>query len=151
MSNEVIKPIAMPSNRLNPELISVGTETRVYFKGSCLKQDKITYTYGKIVKIYIVYKLISNYNNFDFTLENCLFGAIKLTENADIDKYKYSEYGIGFDERRTLLFPGGGFGQNAIFFGADTSSSVHANNKTKNILVLSEGLDDTTLTAEKKY
>ena len=35
------------------------------------------------------------------------------------------------------------------------SSSVHANNKTKNILVLCEGLtqelDDTKLTAEKKY
>ena len=35
------------------------------------------------------------------------------------------------------------------------SSSVHANNKTKNILVLGEvitqKLDDTTLTAEKKY
>ena len=35
------------------------------------------------------------------------------------------------------------------------SSSVHANNKTKNILILGEditqGLDDTTLTAEKNY
>ena len=35
------------------------------------------------------------------------------------------------------------------------SSSVHANSKTKNILVLGEGimqgLDDTTLTAEKRY
>ena len=34
-------------------------------------------------------------------------------------------------------------------------SSVHANNKTKNVLVLGEritqGLDDTTLTVEKKY
>ena len=38
-------------------------------------------------------------------------------------------------------------------FGADMSSSVHANNKTKDILVLGEGLtqglNDTTLTAEK--
>ena len=35
------------------------------------------------------------------------------------------------------------------------SSSVHANNKTNNILVLGEGitkgLEDTTLTTEKKY
>ena len=35
------------------------------------------------------------------------------------------------------------------------SSSVHADNKKKDILILSEGpihgLDDTTLTAEKKY
>ena len=27
-------------------------------------------------------------------LENCLFGAVSLTKNADIDKYKYSGYDI---------------------------------------------------------
>ena len=26
------------------------------------------------------------------TLENCLFGSVKLTKNPDIDKYKYSGY-----------------------------------------------------------
>ena len=31
------------------------------------------------------------------TLQNCLFGAVSLTKNADIDRYKYSGYGIGFD------------------------------------------------------
>ena len=31
------------------------------------------------------------------TLVNCLFGAVSITENADIDKNKYSGYGIGFD------------------------------------------------------
>ena len=31
------------------------------------------------------------------TLENSLFSAVKLAKNADIDKYKYSGYGIGFD------------------------------------------------------
>ena len=47
------------------------------------------------------------------------------------------------------------FGQNMIIFGADMSFSVHANNRTKNILILkkgiTQGLDDTTLTAEKIY
>ena len=84
-----------------------------------------------------------------------LFGAVKLTKNVDIDKYKYSGYGIGFDTRGTFLFPTSRLGQNVIIFGADMSSSVHANSKTKNVLVLGEGitqgLDDTTLTAEKKY
>ena len=28
--------------------------------------------------------------NTDFTSRNCLFGTIKLTENADPNKYKYS-------------------------------------------------------------
>ena len=31
------------------------------------------------------------------------------------------------------------------------SLSVHVDNKNKNILILGEGLDDTTLTAEAKY
>ena len=39
--------------------------------------------------------------------------------------------------------------------GADISSSVHIDNKQKDILILGEGptqrLDDTTLTAEAKY
>ena len=83
-----------------------------------------------------------------------MFGAVRLTKNADIDKYKYLGYGTGFDARGTFLFPDGSFTQNGIIFGVDMISSVYANNKTKDILVLGEGLtqelDDTKLTAEKK-
>ena len=60
-----------------------------------MEQDKITFNHEKSVNIYIVYDLKSNLNNFDPTLENCLFGAVKLTKNSDIDKYKYSGYSIG--------------------------------------------------------
>ena len=39
----------------------------------------------------IVYRLSTSAGNSSVTLENCLFGAVKLTKkNADIDKYKYS-------------------------------------------------------------
>ena len=42
-----------------------------------------------------------------------------------------------------------------MIFGADMSSSVHVDYKKKDILILGEGptqgLDGTTLTAEKKY
>ena len=63
-----------------------------------LKQLKISYTHGKIVKIYIAYELgTSSSHNNDPALKNCLFGALTLTKNADIDKYGYSDYGIGFD------------------------------------------------------
>ena len=41
--------------------------------------------------------------------------------------------------------------KNAVGFGADMSFSVHIDNKNKDILILSKGLDDTTLTAEAKY
>ena len=43
--------------------------------------------------------------NTDFALGNCLFGSVKLTKNADLDKYKYSGYGIGFDSRSEFSLP----------------------------------------------
>ena len=62
---------------------------------------------------------------------------------------------IGFDSQSEFLFSDGSYGKNVIIFGADMSSSVHVDNKGKDILILGEGptqgLDDTTLTAEAKY
>ena len=62
-----------------------------------------------------------------------------MTKNADIDKYGYSGYGIGFDRRLSFSFPGGGFGQNVLIFGAEMSFSAHIDNKKKDILVLGKG------------
>ena len=90
------------------------------------------YTHGKIVNIYIVYEFnASGSNNSDPTLKNCLFGAVALTKNADIDKYGYSGYRTGFNRRSSFSFPGGGFGQNVLIFGADMSSPAHIDNKRK--------------------
>ena len=46
----------------------------------------------KVINIYISYTLNSQLRKLDtdFTLGNCLFGSVKLTKNADLDKYKYS-------------------------------------------------------------
>ena len=133
----------------------VGNKIRLKISGSCLKQSKLQYTHGTIVNTYIVYELgASGSNNNDPTLKICLFGAVTLTKNADIDKYGYSGYGIGFDRRSSFSFPSGGFGQNVLIFGADMSSSPHINNKKKDILVIwkgpTQGLEH-TLTAEKIY
>ena len=93
--------------------------------------------------------------NTDFTLGNCLFGSVKLTKNTDLDKYKYPGYDIGFDSRSEFLFADGSYRKNVIIFGADMSSSEHVDNKGTDILIFGEGptqgLDDTTLTAEAKY
>ena len=84
-----------------------------------------------------------------------MFGAVKLTKNADPDKYKYSGSGIGFDLRSEFLLSDGSMGKNVIIVGDDMSSSVHINNKRKDVLILGERptqvLDDTALTAEVKY
>ena len=49
--------------------------------------------------------------NTNFTLDNCLFGSVKLTKNADPDKYVYTGYGIGFDLRSEFSLPDGSVGK----------------------------------------
>ena len=158
LSAESIKPPTTSDNSLTLELNYYGTKTRVKFTGSCLKQPKISYTHRKVVNIkvvniYIFYELdASSSHNNDTTLKNCLFGAVTLTKNTDIDKYRYSGYGVGFDRRSSFSFPSGGFGQNVLIFGLDMSSSAHIDNKKKDILVLGKGPTqglEHALTAEK--
>ena len=132
LSNESIKAISTSDNILNPTLSYYDTKIRVKFTGGYLKQPKISYTHGKVVNIYIAYELgASSYSDSDPTLKNCLFGAVTLTKNADIDKYGYSGYGIGFDRRGSFSFPSGGFGQNVLVFGVDMSFSAHIDNEKK--------------------
>ena len=59
----------------------------------------------------------------------CLFEAVKLTENTDPDKYKYSDYSIEFDSYSFSSLPDNTMVRN--IFGADMNSSVHIDNKEK--------------------
>ena len=154
LSNKSIKPPTTSDNSLTPELNYYSTKIKIKFTGNCLEQSDHIFTHKKIVNIYIAYELpASSSHNSDPTIKNCLFDAVTLTKNADIEKYKYSGYGIGFDRRSSFSFPSGGFVQNVLIFGTDMSTSVHIDNK-KNILVLgigpTQGLES-TLTAEKMY
>ena len=154
LSAATIKTPTTSDNGLAPALSYYVIKTRVTFTGSCLKQRKILYTYGKVVNIYIVYELGASGSHInDPTLKHCLFGAITLTKDADIDKYGYSGYGIGFDRKTVFSIPNSSrFGQNEITFGVDMSSSVHHDKNKKYILILgsypTQGLEH-TLTAEK--
>ena len=95
-----IKPPTASDNSLTPVLNYYGTKIRVKFLGSCLKQPKISYSHGKVGKIYIVYELSApSSRDKDPTLKNCLFRTVTFTKNADIDKYGYSGHGIGFDRK----------------------------------------------------
>ena len=83
-----------------------------------------------------------------------MFGTAGLTKNADIDKYQYSGYEIGFDWKSSFSFPDGGFGQNVTIFGVDMSSSVRVDNTKKDILIFGKGPtqgSEHTLTSEKMY
>ena len=108
MSDESTKPPSSPDNILNPSLSYNSSKTRVEFDGSCLTQDKITFTDEKTVSIPIAYEIdknfpISNYFYKYLTLENHLFWTVSLTKNTDIDQYKYSGYRIGFDKKVTFF------------------------------------------------
>ena len=72
--------------------------------------------------------------NTDFTLSDCLFRSVKLTKNADPEKYIYTGYGIGFDLRSKFSLPDGSVEKNVIFFQYNLLS-----------------IRSSTLTAEAKY
>ena len=136
LSAENIKAPTTNDYSLNPKLCYFYTKTKIEFSGSCLKQDKIIYDHGKIVNIYIIYKIskiciISSYP----TLKNCLFGAVSLSKNAEIDKCKYSGYGIGIWYTRIFSHPSEGTGRNVIIFAVNMSSSTKIDNRKRDILI----------------
>ena len=56
-----------------PRLVYDNAKIKLNFRGDLLKQDKVTY-------IYIVYWLTPGITNSGVTLENCVFGTVKLTK-----------------------------------------------------------------------
>ena len=152
LSTESIKPPTAFDNSLTPALKYYGTKTRVKFTGSCFKQSKISYNHGKVVNIHIVYELGASSSHInDPTLKNCLSGAVTLTKTANIDKYGYSSYGIGFDRRGSFSFPGGEYGQNRLILEADMSVSAHIDNNKRHISIRNRSSTRIRKTAEKIY
>ena len=105
---------------------------------------------GLLVNIYLVYEIDRSVTSSSYpTLENFLFGAVKLKKHVNVDFHKYSEHGIGFD-RKGVFSMDNEVDRNVIIFGVDMSSFSHIDNKQKDILVLgkspTKGLEH-TLTA----
>ena len=94
LSNEGIKSPKVGNNNLSPQINYYEHHLRVIFSGSKISSSNIN----------------------DYLLQNCLLGSVTLTRNADIDNYKYSGYGIGFDRKGSFSSSGGEFGQNVIIF-----------------------------------
>ena len=140
--------------------------THVHLIGNHFQQNKVIIpNNNNAINIYSVYELDSIVSSRDtsFTIQNALFGAMQITKNAtDSDKNNYKGYGICFDERsqfgHTITENGVTYtsnGRNVLIFGADMSFSVHATNKANHIYLmgdgLTQGINDTTIYAEKKY
>ena len=121
-------------------------------------KDLITLENPPIINIYITHKTLAKTLNSEFTLKNCLFGAVKITNksNSDKDMWQYNVYGIAFDSKGEFTHPSGqGYTKNVVIFGVDSSCSRHSFNKTQNILVLGkefiQKINNTTIYAEKMY
>ena len=99
-------------------------------EGAYFKQTKlIRPNNDNIINIYIVYLIdpISSSRNTYCTVQNALFGGVKITKNAtDTSKHKYEGYGICFDEGGTFSKGNISNGKNVLIFGVHENSLVHA-------------------------
>ena len=115
----------------------------VRFNGNYFKQNKIVHPNNKnVVNIYIVYKLepISYGRNTDFTIQNALFGAIKITEdNNGNSNNQYTGYGLCFDAHTDFSISNINNGKNVVILGCDMSFSSHQRNRENSVYVLARG------------
>ena len=145
-----------------PYLIDDG-KLRVHSNGCYFIQSKAL-RLNNSVNMYIVYRLnpVSSTKNTDYTIQNALFGAIKITKNTDYSKNNYTGYGLCFDEGGTFTHTirEGNFdhtttARNVLIFEVDMSFSVHATNRANNIYVMGkaliQGINDITIYPEKNF
>ena len=133
---KALKLFSTSENTLTPSVNYYGGKVTLRFSGSVLQQKPVTYSYKKVVNLYVVQE-ITNFHSIDSypTLTNGLFGAVKLTKKAGIDRYRYSGYGIGFDGKRFYSRPSDGTERNIIIFGEGPT----------------QGLGEHSLSVEKMY
>ena len=119
LSDEKIIFTTTSTNKSATKTIYDNARIKVGFNGDLLRQNHVTYNHRPVVNIYIVYETTPDIKTSNTALENCLSGAIKLIKNSDVDKCKYSGYGIGLDSRGSFSHTSGGGCKNVIIFGAD--------------------------------
>ena len=155
-SNKNVLNSVQNTKNVSPNIKNINGQLYAFFSGNYFEQDPITIP-NNVINIYVANKLdpISSTRNTDYTIQNALFGAIKITKNIDSSKNNYKGYGVCFDEEGTFSKGSINNGRNVIIFGVHESSLVHANNKTNNIYVMDDlfvqGLNDKMLYAEKIY
>ena len=95
-----------------------------------MKQIKLGYAHGSVLNIYIVCRLNDLNNSEDskirdtvspnFTTQNCLFGAVKITPDAENESHcKYSGYGICVDAKGKFSFGNRNDARNVMILGVD--------------------------------
>ena len=114
-----INSIKALNHSITPKVNSYGTKTRVEFNGRCLKQDKTTYTYRKIVRIYAIYEVLCGYSDDYYPRSS----AFKLTSmNVLVMEFDLMEKDIFHNQAVEME-------TNVIIFGVDMSSSTNTDNR----------------------
>ena len=102
----------------------------VKFRKCCLRQNATTFNHRNAWNLFNVYEL-----------QSC-------SKSIDPNENGYSGYDIGFFSKRWIW-------HECVIFGVDSSSSVHTQNRKKDITVLikvsTQNLDTTRITAESRY
>ena len=115
MSEENIENITKSNSNFAPTFVDHHVLPDIDFNGHCLIKNNISIP-KNVINLHISYTLnpqLRNLNTY-FTLGNCSFGSIKLTKNDDLDKYKCTGYGTGFDSRSEFSFTDGSFGKMSL-------------------------------------
>ena len=88
MSEENIENITKSDSNFAPTFVNHHVLPEINFNGNCLIKNSISIL-KKVINLYIseILNPWLRHLNTDFTLNNCLFGSVKLTTNADPDKY----------------------------------------------------------------
>ena len=131
----------------------------VKFQGCYFKQTILVKpNNNSVINVYVVYKLdpISRFRSDTYTVQNVLFGGVKITKNAtDTSKHKYEGYRICFDKGGLFIMGNIVDGRNVLIFDVHENSVNHKNNKENNIYIMGDGFvqvsNDTTLYLEKTY
>ena len=135
--------------KTNLPILKNEKETYVLLQGCHFQQNNaiiIPNNNKDVINIYTVYKLdpISSTRNTDYTIQHALFGAMKITKNADSSKNNYAGYGLCFDE-------GNDFGHTVRQGNFNRTADARA----INIYVMGrgfiEGINDATIYAEKLF
>ena len=100
-----INSIKRSNYLLNPYINTCdNNKIRVKFNGRFLNRFPPSILYGNIVNIYIVYEITDYFNDNNYpTIENCLFGSVKLTKNADLNKNSIPDMVFGLIEKYFFL------------------------------------------------
>ena len=144
------------SNNDSSSLLNQSNKLGVTFNGNYMKQNKLGYPHGTVVKIYIVYELKNRSTDpADFTVSNGLFETANLTKNLNTSYYQYNGYGICFDSGGSFTSGNVTNGKNVIIFCVNTQNSIHSTNKTQNIYLIGKDfiqrINNMTINAEKIY